>query len=410
MKPTKINLPSDQQENMEVSVPLYEDELVVRPELNTAKFADFIFPPSHAKNLKKTRTKQWKGALPNGKEGDIYLRVSPPESFKAPSHNTYKVLLALYDLWQNHHLADGTCICSVRDILQRLKLSASGQNAKMIEREIDALRETIIAWDFSFKDETGEGKQLRRMNIVSKFEYQSIVKPNKQFTSRVEFRFDNNIQRNLEINRTRPYQLGELCSIKGEIASVLYTRLDIIMANRVKPYERISKNLFADLGLDSDKYKYPSRRKYKLEAVIKQLNGKRISTGERLLLKIERTAEDNDWKLVVEKISPASLVRPLTPSLPIINDKDTIVYLGEKIGAALGNYESHRQLYERLATHYSLQLLLQALSEFQADGGLEARSPGKFFIAIVHRLAHQKGKEWIKNCGPQCKYRQLSLL
>lgn len=404
----KITKFIDGKEPEQLSIPLSEDQVIVRPELNTSKFADFIFPPSHGKDLTKTRVKKWKGTLPNGKEGDIFLRVSPTESFKAPSHTTYKVLLALYDIWHERRLTDGTCICSMRDILKRLKLSVnSSKNTKMIERELDALRETIIAWNYSFLDESGEGKMVRKMNILSSFEYDNIVSPDKQFTSRVQFRFDENIQRNLEINKTKPFQLGVLLSISGEIASVLYTRLDIIMSVRERPYERTSKGLFEDLDLDSEKYQYPSRRKAKLESVIKQINGKKISTGEILVVRLAKTVDGSDWKIVVNKDKPKGLPKAHRPSLPIVNDKKMVVLLAEDIAAVLGDLETHRGLYERLCMHYSVDLIYRALGEFKADGGLQSTYKRRYFVAMLHRLAHESGLEWIKNCGSDCKYRNM---
>lgn len=390
----------------QLAIPLVEDEYIVRPELNTAKFADFLFPPSHSKNLRKSRTKKWQGMLPNGKRGDVSLRVSPPESFKAPSHNTHKVLLALYDLWNDNHLTDGTCVCSFRDIAEKLQLAVNGRVTQMIEREIGALRETSIAWDFSFIDESGKGQDVRHMNILSKFNYNKHTTPAKTFTSRVEFRFDENIQRNLIANKTRPFQLGVLLSIRGEIASVLYTRLDVIMARRDRPYERTSANLFVDLHLDGEKYTYPSRRKAKLQSVIKQIHGKHLSTGEILLVKLKQTANKSDWKIVVNKKSPKSLIRPKTPLLPVVNDREEVVYLADEIGRVLGNADTHRGLHERFASHYKEEIIFHALSEYKADGqGQSIRSPGRFFTVILHRIAHQRGYEWIKACGSNCKHR-----
>ncbi|MEJ1354863.1 MAG: hypothetical protein RPU39_09260 [Candidatus Sedimenticola sp. (ex Thyasira tokunagai)] len=390
---------------------LPKEDFIVRPELNTAKFADFIFPPSHAKGLNKSRTKSFRGLLPNGKEGEMQLIVRPPEGSKSGTQNTNKVMLALYDIWHERHITDGTCTCSLRDIAERLQIKMNGRVAKMLERELLTLRETILRWNYSWIDEDNNRRKLEPMNILDKFSYEDVVTPNKTFHSRVVFRFNEDIRRNLAASKTKPFNLSELLKIKGEIAAVLYTRLDIILANRDKPYSRTSKNLFDDLQLSGDKdwYRYPSRRKSKLIPIVKAIHGRKLSTGRILLIKLEQTADKKDWKIVAAtkglKGAPVSQKR----LLPVVNDSETIMYLGQELGKLLDDYDTHKNLYERFATHYSYDTIYQAMSEHKADGGLQAKSPRRFFTTVLHRLAHQKGKEWIKQCGSHCKYRQPTL-
>ena len=175
-------------------------------------------------------------------------------------------------------------------------------------------------------------------------------------------------------------------------------------------YERRSKALFEDLHLEGDKeYLYPSGRKRKLEKAIQELDGKRIATMGVLKLRLEKTADGSDWKLLVHNTH-----RPLLPAAgqhpgglsgrPFPNPSAMILCLGQDIGAAVGAYAANRRLYEMLATHYPADWIYQALSEYKAEGK-KAKHPPRFFLSILHRLVHQHSQEWIKPCPLNCKYR-----
>lgn len=395
----------------QLEMPLESDEItdkLVRPELNTSKFADFIFPPSHANNLYKSRTKEWNIFLPDGIKGSAFLRVSPPEGFKSPTHQTYKVLLALFDLWHEKRSADGSLTCSLRDIANILHLKMDGRLAPALVKEMDILREASVTWKFSFINDKGEGQSLRPMNILDDFQYDEWTPKAEKFKSRVYIKFNKNIQRNLEANKTKPINLSVLRAIKGEIASVLYTRLDIILSTRDR-YERNTKGVFSDLQLDSEKYRYPSRRKAKLIPIVNELDGKRLSTGHILSLSLERTVDHKDWKLVCTRGS-MQIDRKTARSIPSTNEPGLAEYLAEEIGAVVGDLKTHRQLYTTLARFYNQNIIYRAIGEYKEAATSDVRYPRRFFTAIVHRLAHEQGKEWIKPCGIDCKHRPENLI
>jgi hypothetical protein len=396
----------DATEFKQLEMPLESDEItdkLVRPELNTSKFADFIFPPSHANNLYKSRSKEWNITLPDGTEGRASLKVSPPEGIKSPTHQTYKILLALFDLWHKKRSADGTLTCSLRDICSRLHIKMTGKAAQAVVKELDVIRGAYLSWKFSFTNNRGEGQSLRPMNILEDFQYDEWTPKEERFKSRVSIKFNKNIQRNLEANKTKPINLSVLRSIKGEIASVLYTRLDIILSTRDR-YERNTKGVFSDLQIDSEKYRYPSRRKAKLTPIVKELNGKRLSTGHVLSLSLEKTVDHKDWKIVCTRGSmqiPREAVRSISP----VNETDLAEYLAEEIGAVVGDLETHRKLYTMFARYYNQNLIYRAIGEYKETATADVHYPRRFFTAIVHRLAHEQGKEWIKPCGKDCKHR-----
>ena len=331
------------------------------------------------------------------------MKVSPPEGIKSPTHQTYKILLALFDLWHEQRSADGALTCSLRDVCSRLHIKMTGKAAQAIVKELDVIRGAYLSWKFSFINDRGEGQSLRPMNILEDFQYDEWTPKAEKFKSRVYIKFNKNIQRNLEANKTKPINLSVLRAIKGEIASVLYTRLDIILSTRDR-YERSTKGVFSDLQLDSKKYRYPSRRKAKLIPIVNELDGKRLSTGHVLSLSLEKTVDHKDWKLVCTRGS-MQIDRKTARSIPPANEPGLAEYLAEEIGAVVGDLETHRQLYTTLARFYSQNLIYRAIGEYKEAATAAVRYPRRFFTTIVHRLAHEQGKEWIKPCGIDCKHR-----
>ena len=99
---------------------------------------------------------------------------------------------------------------------------------------------------------------------------------------------------------TKPVLLDVVLGFKSELAQILYTHLDLIMARR-DHYERRTKELFEDLGLEGESYKHPSKRRQALLNPLKELKGVRLTTGMITTATLERTKDDSDFKLIVRK-------------------------------------------------------------------------------------------------------------
>ena len=85
------------------------------------------------------------------------------------------------------------------------------------------------------------------------------------------------------------------------------------------------------------------------------------------------------------------------------NPPETIPYIAQDIGATIG-YPDRQRLYEMIATHYSTEIIYRALSEYKADRPAQ-HHPLKYFLAILHRHAHDRGKLWLgKQCPQTCKH------
>jgi len=381
---------------------------IIRPELNIEKHADFIFIPAHSKKVREPRRRTGLLTLPDGSTEEAYLDIQLYKG-KTPTTTTRRIYLALQRLWEEKEregnlLPDGGMVVSTCEIMRSAMFTIAGNNNKLIHEEIKMLRSCPFEWINFFIGNDGKKYQvLSTANILDKYEqvsrkHRKTVE--EQYQAAHIVRFGEHILNNLRANKTKPVNYTAVLSIQGEIALVLYTRLDIILANK-ETYARTSKGLFEDLQIDE--YPYPSERKRILEKAIKELDGRCISTGI-LKPRLERTADGLDWKLVVHKIPVIPFNARTTPVRVPANMSEMIEILGIDIGEAVGEYSQKQRLYETFAIHYPDNFIYQAIAEFRAEGK-NAVHKVKFFTAIMHRIAHQRGKEWIKPCPSDCKYR-----
>ncbi|MBC8141657.1 MAG: hypothetical protein H7Y38_09490 [Armatimonadetes bacterium] len=121
------------------------------------------------------------------------------------------------------------------------------------------------------------------------------------------FEFNERILSNLLSGFTRPIYFETILRFKSEIAQILYTHLDLIMADKTR-YERRTKELFAELGIDGVTYRYPSKRAQIPQLALKELQDVPVPTG-LLGVTLERTVDDTDFKIVARKTRRASKTR-----------------------------------------------------------------------------------------------------
>lgn len=382
----------------------------IRPELNIERHADFIFAPSHSKNIGKPRSRTWLEALPDGTKVKASISIATFNG-KTPTTRTRKVYLALQKLteekgWNDEERTN----FSLYEVSQIVGWKWNGKRTiRELRDELLRLRGNLFTWQYSFVD--GEGHKVGLLDTFNILEQLKVIEKrdrasNQLFLALSSFRFHEEIRKGLKANRTKPTNLVAL-QIQGEIALVLYTRLDVLLADKTH-YERTSAGLFQDLQLEGDsEYRYPSGRKRKLEKALKELEGKPISTGT-LHLTLEKTVDGKDWKLVAHK-TPLTSERPpvrIPERVGEANPPEAVPYLIQDLAATIGGLPKNQRFYELIFKTYSADLVYQAISEWKADGGREARNPRGYFTSILHRIAHQRGKLWLfRQCPPYCKYR-----
>ncbi len=391
----------------------------VRPELNFAKHADFIFAPAHAKNLHKPRNRPWTETLPDGRKVKASI-LSEPFRGKVVTTQTYKVLLALQKiLEQKGWDEEEKTLFSTRELANVLGVKWAGKKTiKMLYEELDRARFAPLTWQYAFAREDGSlYTLLDRITLLDKLTTlkRELRQKEELFQDLHFFRFSEPIRNNLKDNHTKPINADIALSLKGELSTILYAHFDVILSAK-EPYkwqERTTEHLFFDdLKLEGDvEYRYPSGRKRFLQKAVNELNGKPISTGI-LDLKLAKTADGKDWKLVYRKLPLVvdQLPKPVKiRRVPDANPPEAIPFLINDIETAIGKYPSKHPLFTKLLKTYSADLVYQAISEYRADTRdlppeKHVREPIAYFQGILHKIVHFNRKDWIKPCETTCKY------
>jgi hypothetical protein len=162
---------------------------------------------------------------------------------------------------------------------------------------------TPIIWKNSYHDSTEKDtvEILDPFNILSDLKIirrKSDGHITKEFG---HFKFNDFILKNIFNNHTKPVLLEVVLSFKSEIAQLLYTHLDLMLARR-NTYERKTRELFLDdLGLEGKAYRNVSNRVQKLKPALEELTGVRLSTGFIVSAKLEKTVDGKDYKIVITK-------------------------------------------------------------------------------------------------------------
>jgi hypothetical protein len=279
-------------------------------------------------------------------------------------------------------------------------------------RELYQLRFTpfIVRGIFEKQFETIEREDsftiLKHLRIVRRKDRET----NEYFDAKCEFEFHEYLQDHLLKNRTKPTLLIA-ARLQGEIASLLYARLDLFLSEHDR-YERRTEGLFfEDLGLAGKKYQWPSGRKQNLQKAVDELNGKPISTGI-LNVAIEKTNDRKDYKLVAWKTPFPPDVAPLinmlikSKRLRLANPASEIPFIIAEIEKTVGQHPTKKRLFELIAKKYPhFPVINNALAEYRADKPAK-HHPLKYFQTILHRKAHLHGYEWIRPCATECELRK----
>lgn len=442
-QPLPVNLRPYKNPNLKIADPStaqkvqVTSETVVHPELNIIKHADFIFSPSHARDLHKPRTKTWVTVL-NGRKLKSSLLVDPFRG-KRLTTRTFKVFLALQHLleckgWDSQERV----LFSYRELAASLGWKWLGKRTiKELDAELDQLRGTLFTWKHSF---VGEDRQvytlLERVTILDKLATLRREDRAKEelFQDINVFRYDETIRKTLKANLTKPTYLLTALTIEGEIPLLLYTRLDLFLANTDR-YERTSEGVFRDLRLISDdlksekKYRYPDRRKRKLKEWVSRIQGKPLSSGGTLHVTLKKTKDGKDWKLVAKRVvtlkekkqKPNLLATQVKPTSspnpeavaepePHANPEEDIPRFQDQMENTLGIKPGIYRLYFRwILMHYPYQGLVDhALVTWkETDHGAEKDEERvETFKVTLHRLAHLQSLPWLQKeeCLKDCQY------
>jgi hypothetical protein len=278
----------------------------IRPELNLEKWA--IWELARAKGRAEVKILERQITGQDGSKLTARVKRGITDLGTTTTEDQ-KIYYALTRIFEENGRSEGPTAFSLRQIAKILKKKWGTNVITSITNSLLRLRQTPFTWNNSYYDSTtGQTiKLLDTFNILSELklcerEHQGVSK-----SATAIFRFNSYIEKNLVANHTKPLILDAVISFKSDLAQVLYTHLDTIMADKVQ-YERRTKELFEDLGLRGKAYKNLSDRKRQLQKALKELAGIPISTGVITAATLEKTKDGPDYKAVFKKDVPTELV------------------------------------------------------------------------------------------------------
>ena len=252
------------------------------------------------------------------------------------------------------------------------------------------------------------------MNLIDAKSYLTREKMNNKefFYGQHNVRLNQDLVENMIAGKTKPVKYLVFISIKNDGAAKLYNLLDNFLSKKGH-WERRSKALISDdLELSGSRYKDAFARHKKLKELKNELDGKELSTGATLSISISKTADGEDYKLIVRKISASKSKRRFPPK--IANEQDAIPHIVDDLMEGLdfvGSVRpSSRKWLEYCCLWYSRDMLFMALGLLKGDyRGSVKTSVIRAYSYILHKLAHERGLEWVRDCGKDCPYRPENL-
>jgi hypothetical protein len=274
----------------------------IRPELNLEKWS--IFAPAHSKT-KRARTLTRITTLPDGSVRTSKVSVDATERLGTLTTEEQKTYYALIKIWEDKGKPEDHVPFSLRRVARTRGRTWGKRALDETVNEMRRLTGIPLEWsDSFFNKETGETVELlESFHILDNLKIALKKRGDKIANREVGyFKFNDFILRNLLNNYTKPLLLEVVLGFKTELALILYTHLDLIMARR-DHYERKTKELFEDLGLEGSSYRYPSNRKQLLTSALQELKGARLTTGIITTATLEKTKDGKDYKMIIRKSS-----------------------------------------------------------------------------------------------------------
>jgi len=341
--PVTHNQPISQASNKSVTVEK------IRPELNLEKWS--IWQPSKSKSPPKERIAEREITLQGGNKltATVEIGFTQRGELTTEDQRTY---YALVKQWEESGRPDHYTFFSLRHLSRTLRKKWGTNVITALTESLIRLRTTPFIWKNSYNDAATKEtiRILDTFNILSDLriirrEQDGIV--NKEVGY---FKFNDFTLKNLRANHTKPVLLDTVLSFRSEVAQILYTHIDLILADKMQ-FERRSLELFSDLGLRGKAYRNPSNRKQILMPALKELEGAFLSTGMISLATLERTKDDKDYKVVFKKsrrLLTASSVEEIHESRGLVQPPKPVP------GAEFGKEPISSEAKELVAYFYSL--------------------------------------------------------
>lgn len=399
-----------QEENLSVTI--------VRPELNLEKWPA-IWTPAQSRTKAKLRVLERKSTLDNGNIIFCKVTINPSLQYGNLTTEDQKTWYGLLQLWEKAGKPQ-ILVFSLRELARTLSKSWSIKTYESLKKSLKRLNISAFAWENSYYDsKTKKTLELEdSFHIISELRLAKVSEEHSVNNEQCSCRFSDLLYQNLLNNYTKPICFTEILKIKSGVAQLVYKYLELVMYDKTY-YERKTENLFYDIGLEGEEYKFASARKRILLTAIEEL--KEIPfPGGTLEVGIEETTDKSDWKLTVKKISieaskPKKTSKPKEPKQELLKDQpslkdQTLSYFLERFGLRREPSKAEFEKAEQLIQKHQLSFeMVKNIIDYAKCAAVETNYTPKNFSGIIqyaeealaqHQAKHSqsKVKEEITKC------------
>ncbi len=273
----------------------------IRAELNLEQWA--IWLPAKSKSEPKPRVLTKEITLDNGDKinAEVEMTASRKGTLTTEDQKTYYTLI---ELWEAQGRPATATYFSLNGLLKRQGKKWGSRNIETLKDSLTRLGAVTFIWNSAYHDALTQKthKTLELFRIIEKLKVKTTEEGGVTNKAEGYFKFTDDLLSNLNQNYSKPVLLDVVLGFKSEVAQIIYTQLDRILSRDISSYEKRTKELFADLGLEGRKYAYPAGRKQLLDPAIAELENAPLSNGATIAsVKLEKTADGKDYKIVVKR-------------------------------------------------------------------------------------------------------------
>ncbi|MEM1149374.1 MAG: hypothetical protein AAGI03_02300 [Pseudomonadota bacterium] len=383
---------------------LFRHEEIVRPDYNIGKYATILFASPHERSLTEQRTYTWDIQI-GAETATAGISIHPLKDQKVPTTTTFKVLMAIIQLWRlQGSNPDGAVYFSDRQLAEVAGWPYSGIIAKRIREHIRILKGTTIDWVFAFRNVERLERKVQQMSLVNEATYieRGETLRSERFRANHIVELNGTLVKNMLDNVVRPINYAALRQISSDASTRLYIMLDLFLASKRKWERRSAALLRQDLKYEGKRYENRGERKRTLRRLIGDLDGKELANGV-LKLELAETADGTDWKLVARKEMRIKKQRPKVPV--ILNVEDAELLADDLLAQFQGLSKAgppNRDFMIFLCQRYPEPVLHDALARAKADYRDTVRkSMGAVFRYELEGLVRGRGDlTWYKATRP----------
>lgn len=314
--------------------------VIVRPELNIEKWFA-IWTPAQSRSKPKLRTLEKKKTSEDGSFILQKVEINPSLKYGNLTTEDQKTWYGLLYMWEQAGKPQ-TLMFSLRELARVLEKTWSIKTYEALKKSLKRLNSSTFSWENSYYDsKTKKTLELEdSFHIVSELHLGKVSEGHGINNEQCSCKFSELLYENLLSSYTKPTYLNEILKFKSGVAQLIYKYLELVMNDKTY-YERKSENLFDDIGLEGEEYKFASIRKRVLLTAIRELE-KIPFPGGILEVSIEETTDKLDWKLIVKKIfleaiKPKKISKPKEPKQELAKNtlslqEEILSYFIERFG------------------------------------------------------------------------------